>query len=52
MCETAQKVARQIRIVCVTTLGANTSVPCADAGGSNNQPHNDVFRHPMTRRNL
>ena len=35
MCETAQNAARQIRIVFVTTLGAKTSVPCADAGGSN-----------------
>ena len=35
MCETAQKAARQNRIVIVTTLGAKTSVPCADNGGSN-----------------
>ena len=34
MCETAQKAVRQIRIVIVTTLGAKTSVPCADFGGS------------------
>ena len=35
MCETAQNAARQIRIVIVTTLGAKTSVPCADSGGRN-----------------
>ena len=35
MCETAQKAVRQNWIVIVTTLGAKTSVPCADNGGSN-----------------
>ena len=35
MCATAQNTLRQMRIVAITTLGAKTSVPCADIGGRN-----------------